>query len=79
MFLSTLNCLIQRTFPVYVRFSQFFLSPLFTESATEREVKAVNSEHEKNIPRYEGNYGKSNRMSNMPDIDSIPATNGVIE
>jgi len=32
------------------RFSQFFLSPLFTESATEREVKAVNSEHEKNIP-----------------------------
>ena len=32
------------------RFSQFFLSPLFTESATEREVNAVNSEHEKNIP-----------------------------
>ncbi|XP_049939528.1 insulin-degrading enzyme [Schistocerca serialis cubense] len=31
------------------RFSQFFLSPLFTESATEREVNAVNSEHEKNI------------------------------
>ena len=29
---------------------QFFLSPLFTESATEREVNAVNSEHEKNIP-----------------------------
>ena len=32
------------------RFSQFFLAPLFTESATEREVNAVNSEHEKNIP-----------------------------
>lgn len=32
------------------RFSQFFISPLFTESATEREVNAVNSEHEKNIP-----------------------------
>merc|ERR1719285_1316185 len=32
------------------RFSQFFLSPLFTESATDREVNAVNSEHEKNIP-----------------------------
>jgi len=32
------------------RFSQFFLCPLFTESATEREVNAVNSEHEKNIP-----------------------------
>ena len=32
------------------RFSQFFLCPLFTESATDREVNAVNSEHEKNIP-----------------------------
>ena len=32
------------------RFSQFFLAPLFTESATDREVNAVNSEHEKNIP-----------------------------
>jgi len=32
------------------RFSQFFLTPSFTESATEREVNAVNSEHEKNIP-----------------------------
>ncbi|KAG8198306.1 hypothetical protein JTE90_021560 [Oedothorax gibbosus] len=31
------------------RFSQFFLSPLFTESATEREVNAVHSEHEKNL------------------------------
>ena len=33
------------------RFSQFFLAPLFTESATDREVNAVNSEHEKNVPR----------------------------
>ncbi|CAG9861187.1 unnamed protein product [Phyllotreta striolata] len=32
------------------RFSQFFIAPLFTESATEREINAVNSEHEKNIP-----------------------------
>ena len=32
------------------RFSQFFLAPLFTESATDREVNAVNSEHEKNVP-----------------------------
>ena len=31
------------------RFAQFFLRPLFTESATDREVKAVNSEHEKNV------------------------------
>lgn len=31
------------------RFSQFFISPLFTESATIREINAVNSEHEKNL------------------------------
>ncbi|XP_021366935.1 insulin-degrading enzyme-like isoform X1 [Mizuhopecten yessoensis] len=32
------------------RLSQFFISPLFTASATEREVNAVNSENDKNIP-----------------------------
>uniref|UniRef100_A0AC35TSZ0 Insulin-degrading enzyme n=1 Tax=Rhabditophanes sp. KR3021 TaxID=114890 RepID=A0AC35TSZ0_9BILA len=31
------------------RFVQFFLSPLFTESATEREVNAVDSEHRNNL------------------------------
>lgn len=31
------------------RFSQFFLQPLFTESATDRELKAVNSENDKNL------------------------------
>lgn len=31
------------------RFSQFFLEPLFTESATEREINAVNSENDKNL------------------------------
>ena len=31
------------------RFSQFFISPLFTPSATERELQAVHSEHSKNI------------------------------
>ncbi|GLV31928.1 Insulin degrading metalloproteinase [Carabus blaptoides fortunei] len=31
------------------RFAQFFLHPRFTESATERELNAVNSEHDKNI------------------------------
>lgn len=34
----------------FLRFAQFFTAPLFTESATEREINAVNSEHEKNIP-----------------------------
>ena len=31
------------------RFSQFFISPLFTEQYTSREVNAVNSEHQKNM------------------------------
>jgi insulysin len=31
------------------RFAQFFISPLFTESATERETKAVDSENAKNL------------------------------
>lgn len=31
------------------RFSQFFISPLFTESATSRELNAIESEHAKNI------------------------------
>lgn len=29
-------------------FAQFFISPLFTQSATDREINAVNSEHAKN-------------------------------
>ncbi|XP_058980135.1 insulin-degrading enzyme-like isoform X1 [Musca domestica] len=35
------------------RFAQFFIAPLFTPSATEREINAVNSEHEKNLPNDE--------------------------
>lgn len=31
------------------RFAQFFVAPLFTEGATDREINAVNSEHEKNL------------------------------
>ncbi len=31
------------------RFSQFFIAPLFTAEYTEREVNAVNSEHQKNM------------------------------
>jgi len=33
----------------YYRFAKFFLEPLFTTTATEREISAVNSEHEKNV------------------------------
>lgn len=31
------------------RFSHFFIDPLFTETATDREINAVDSEHEKNL------------------------------
>ncbi|KAI9204048.1 Metalloenzyme, LuxS/M16 peptidase-like protein [Polychytrium aggregatum] len=31
------------------RFAQFFICPLFTESCTDRELKAVDSEHKKNL------------------------------
>lgn len=31
------------------RFSQFFTAPLFTEAATDRELNAVDSEHQKNL------------------------------
>ncbi|RWS24697.1 Insulin-degrading enzyme-like protein [Leptotrombidium deliense] len=31
------------------RFVEFFLTPLFTENCTERELNSVNSEHEKNL------------------------------
>lgn len=31
------------------RFSQFFISPLFDPSCTEREIRAVDSEHKKNL------------------------------
>ena len=34
---------------LYFRFSQFFHEPLFTPSATEREINAVNSENDKNL------------------------------
>lgn len=30
-------------------FAQFFLEPLFTESATEREINAVNQENDRNL------------------------------
>ena len=31
------------------RFAQFFISPLFNESIMEKEINAVNQEHEKNL------------------------------
>jgi insulysin len=45
-YFSTKTELLQ---PSLDRFAQFFLEPLFTASAIEREINAVNSEHEKNV------------------------------
>ncbi len=51
------------------RFSQFFIEPLFTESATDREVKAVNSEHEKNIPTDSWRIKQLEHSLSDPDHD----------
>ena len=72
------------------RFSQFFLSPLFTETATEREVNAVNSENDKNLqsdpwrihqleksltdPKHD--YSKFGTGS-KDTLDTIPKSNGI--
>lgn len=34
---------------IFYRFAQLFIEPLFTTSAIEREIRAVNSEHQKNV------------------------------
>ncbi|XP_076104390.1 insulin-degrading enzyme-like isoform X1 [Mytilus galloprovincialis] len=72
------------------RFSQFFLCPLFTETATDREVNAVNSENDKNLqsdpwrihqlektltdPSHD--YSKFG-TGNKDTLDTIPKSNGV--
>lgn len=43
------------------RFSQFFISPLFTESGTEREVLAVDSEHTNNVKNDSWRYWQLQR------------------
>jgi insulysin len=39
----------QSLFEVLDRFAQFFIFPLFTKSSTQREMHAVDSEHQKNL------------------------------
>uniref|UniRef100_A0A1W7RAD0 Insulin-degrading enzyme n=1 Tax=Hadrurus spadix TaxID=141984 RepID=A0A1W7RAD0_9SCOR len=72
------------------RFAQFFLCPLFTESATDREVNAVNAEHEKNLqndlwrlnqlekctanPKHD--YSKFG-TGNKSTLDTIPKSKGM--
>ncbi|OQV25668.1 Insulin-degrading enzyme [Hypsibius exemplaris] len=45
------------------RFAQFFISPLLTESGTEREVNAVNSEHENNLSNDGSRIDQLNRST----------------
>ncbi|XP_008554389.2 insulin-degrading enzyme isoform X1 [Microplitis demolitor] len=49
------------------RFAQFFIAPLFTESATELEVQAVHSEHEKNIANDTWRQDQLEKSSANPD------------
>ncbi|GLH05411.1 SFRICE_018075 [Gryllus bimaculatus] len=51
------------------RFSQFFIAPLFSESATDREVNAVNSEHEKNIPNDSWRLDQLEKSTSKPNHD----------
>ncbi|PIC23637.1 hypothetical protein B9Z55_017267 [Caenorhabditis nigoni] len=51
------------------RFVQFFLSPLFTESATEREVCAVDSEHKNNLNNDSRRMTQVDRSRSKPGHD----------
>lgn len=71
-------------------FAQFFIRPLFTESATSRELNAVNSEHEKNTT---SNYWRLEQVNcaladprhpyskfgtgNKETLDIIPKSKGI--
>lgn len=48
------------------RFSQFFTAPLFTDSATDRELNAVDSEHQKNL------QSDANRLNQLKKSCSNP-------
>lgn len=52
------------------RFAQFFISPLFNESETSKEVNNVNSEHQKNIPN---DLWRSNQVVRMHFKKGHPA------
>ncbi|KAI1307266.1 Insulin-degrading enzyme [Halotydeus destructor] len=71
-------------------FSQFFICPLFTENVADREVNAVNSEHERNLDDDawrlsqlekslsdpEHDYSKFS-TGNIDTLKRIPAENGI--
>ena len=72
------------------RFAQFFLKPLFTESATDREVNAVDSEHVKNIQNDAWRLSQLEKTTsnlkhpyskfgtgNLETLDTIPKSKGI--
>jgi len=76
--------------PALDRFAQFFLKPLFTESATDREVNAVDSEHVKNIPNDAWRLSQLEKSTSDPNhpyskfgtgnietLDQIPKEKGI--
>ncbi|XP_059056588.1 insulin-degrading enzyme [Achroia grisella] len=71
-------------------FAQFFISPLFTESATGRELSAVNSEHEKNMSLDGWRLDQLNKSTAAPEhpyhkfgtgnrdtLETIPKSKGI--
>lgn len=80
----------QQLAPALDRFAQFFLKPLFTESATDREVNAVDSEHVKNIPSDAWRLSQLEKSTANPEhpyskfgtgnketLDTIPKEKGI--
>ncbi|CAG2179175.1 unnamed protein product, partial [Oppiella nova] len=61
------------------RFAQFFIEPLFTESATEREMNAVHSEYEKNIPMDSRRLSHLQRSLSDPTHDYNKFSTGNME
>jgi insulysin len=49
------------------RFAYFFINPLFTKSSTEREIEAVNSEHEQNVPDDEWRSADIQKHTSSPN------------
>ncbi|KAL5964345.1 Insulin-degrading enzyme [Taenia solium] len=78
---TTETCYVFDIAPDYLyealkRFSGLFVAPLFTESATEREVNAVNSEHEKNLSIDNRRIVRIDKIMAAPDHDYAKFTTG---
>jgi len=60
------------------RFSQFFIAPLFTASATDRELNAVDSENSKNLQVSPSKYPKRSQRSQLPRMFLSNSTLGFL-